>query len=226
MGASPGPGRELPATLPDCVRAFASHTSPRILATIVAAAVVARLALGGWSLVDLAIAAAIVAFWPLQEWLIHVCILHWRPREIAGRTLDFRTPKKHRAHHRDPWQLDLVFIPLHVYAYAPLLVGGLWWAIAPAPAQALSGVAVYFALSLHYEWVHFLVHTRYRPRSRHYERLWRNHRLHHFKNERFWYGVTMLSGDRLLGTAPAVDAVPTSPTARTLGLDEGLGTAG
>ena len=30
-------------------------------------------------------------------------------------------------------------------------------------------------------------------------------------------GVTMLSGDRLLGTAPARDAVPTSPTARTLG---------
>ena len=34
--------------------------------------------------------------------------------------------------------------------------------------------------------------------------LWRNHRLHHCKNEHYWFGVTMLSGDRLLGTAPAV----------------------
>ncbi|MDX2168661.1 MAG: fatty acid hydroxylase family protein, partial [Deltaproteobacteria bacterium] len=50
-----------------------------------------------------------------------------------------------------------------------------------------------------------------------YQRLWRNHRLHHFKNEHYWFGVTMLSGDRLLRTAPAVKDVETSPTARNLG---------
>ena len=55
-----------------------------------------------------------------------------------------------------------------------------------------------------------------RGRGRWYARLWLNHRLHHFKNEHYWYGVTMLSGDRLLGTAPARDAVPTSRTARML----------
>ena len=49
-----------------------------------------------------------------------------------------------------------------------------------------------------------------------YQRLRDNHRRHHFKNEHYWFGVTMLGGDQLLQTAPAVAAVATSPTARDL----------
>ena len=77
-------------------------------------------------------------------------------------------------------------------------------------------MAAHLALSLHYEWVHFLCHTRVPPRTRDYQRLVRNHRRHHFKNEHDWFGVTRLGGDRLLGTGPALGAVPTSPTARSL----------
>ncbi len=221
-----GPSRELPATLPAAAQEFARHTSPRILAALVAGFAVWRLALlpaAGPSPAELLVVVALVGFWPLQEWLIHVFILHFRPRRIAGRVVDFRVPQLHRAHHADPWRLELVFIPVHVFAFAPLLVAAIALLAAPAPAVAATALALYFALSLHYEWVHFLVHTRYRPRSRTYQRLWRNHRLHHFKNERFWYGVTMLGGDRLLGTGPDRDAVPTSATARTLGLERGLG---
>jgi len=62
--------------------------------------------------------------------------------------------------------------------------------------------------------VHLLVHTRYRPRTALYRRLWRNHRLHHFKNERLWFGVTMLGGDRLLGTAADPAAVSARASTR------------
>jgi hypothetical protein len=130
--------------------------------------------------------------------------------------IDFPVPQSHRAHHRAPWQLDLVFIPRHSFLYSIPLVCLLWLALAPTTALAMTGVVMHFALALHYEWVHLLVHTRVVPRTRLYQRLWRNHRLHHFKNEHYWYGVTMLSGDRLFGTQPAVDAVPTSATARDL----------
>ena len=47
----------------------------------------------------------------------------------------------------------------------------------------------------------------------------RNHRLHHFKNEHYWFGVTMLGADRLLRTAPQAEDVERSPTARTLGVE-------
>jgi hypothetical protein len=207
---------QLPARLRPALTEFFRHGSPRVLAALLAASLGVRLALAGWSLWDLAIPAALVAFWPLQEWLIHVFILHYQPVTVLGRTLDFKVPKLHRAHHRDPRKLDLVFIPIHVFLYVPLTVGAVVLAGLSQPQLVATGVAAYFALSLHYEWVHFMIHTSYRPRLGYYQRLARNHLLHHFRNEHYWYGVTMLQGDRLLRTAPDPNAVPKSPTAMTL----------
>jgi len=205
-----------PASLREALPVFLRHGSPRILIAALVLALGARLSLGGWSPWDLVPAAVVFAYWPLQEWLIHVFILHARPFRLFGRSVDFRVPRKHRAHHRDPWRLDLLFIPMHSFLYSVPLLAVLWLSLAPTRALALTGLSIHLALTLHYEWVHFLIHTRVSPRSRAYQRLWRNHRRHHFKNEHFWYGVTMLAGDRLLGTGPELQAVPTSPTARML----------
>lgn len=213
-----------PSTLPDAVRCFFRYLSPRVLVVATAATLGTRLALGAWSVWDLVIVLGILAFWPLQEWLIHVFILHYKPRRVFGRVLDFPVPKSHRAHHRDPWNIDILFIPSHVFLYAIPLQLALWIGLAPTLPLAFTGLAAFYALTLHYEWVHYLVHTRYRPTSRLYDRLWRNHRLHHCKNEHYWFGVSMLSGDRLLGTAPALGDVPTSSTCRSLGFEETLGT--
>ena len=72
-------------------------------------------------------------------------------------------------------------------------------------------------LGLAYEWTHYLVHTDYKPRSAAYRAVWRNHRLHHFKNERYWFTVTSAgTADRVLGTYPDLATVPTSPTAKNL----------
>ncbi len=122
----------------------------------------------------------------------------------------------HRAHHRDPRRLDLIFIPIHVFAFVPLTVGGVVLLGAAYPQLVATGVAVYFALSLHYEWVHFMIHTHYRPRLGYYQRLARNHLLHHFRNEHYWYGVSMLQADGWLRTAPEPAAVPKSPTCLSL----------
>ena len=81
---------------------------------------------------------------------------------------------------------------------------------------ALSGNFITFLLILNYEWIHFLIHTSYVPKSWFYRRLWRNHRLHHFQNENFWFGLTMLSGDRLLGTLPSGNRAIHSQTASPL----------
>ncbi len=211
-----------PRALGEALRVFLRHASPRILAVVLAVALAVRLRIGSWSWWDLLPIAALVAYWPVQEWLIHVYVLHFKPFTLWGRTVDFRVPRSHRQHHRAPWQIELLFIPLHSYLYSIPLTCLLWFAAMPTAALAMTGVAAHLALTLHYEWVHFLVHTRVVPRTARYQRLWRNHRLHHFKNEHYWFGVTMLSGDRLLGTAPALPGVPTSPTCRELlGLGRG-----
>jgi len=187
-----------------------------VILTALAAALVARIAVGSIGWTDALPVLGTIAYWPIQEWLIHVFILHWKPRHAFGRTVDFAVSKAHRAHHGEPWKLDLIFIPLHSFTYSLPTLVAVWFLITPNVRLALTGLSFFLLLTLHYEWIHFLVHTRVRPRTRRYQRLWRNHRLHHFKSERYWYGVTMLSGDWLLGTSPRPSDVPGSPTARTL----------
>ena len=61
-----------------------------------------------------------------------------------------------------------------------------------------------------------MIHTPLPAALGYYQRLARNHLLHHFRNEHYWYGVTMLQADGWLRTAPEPNAVPKSPTAMTL----------
>jgi hypothetical protein len=205
-----------PRTFREALPIFLRHGSPRVLLVAVPVALTARLLVGQWSWWDLLPVAGTIAYWPIQEWLIHVFILHYKPVTLFGRTIDFPVPRSHRRHHRDPWNYRILFIPFHSFSYSLPLTVALWLAITPTTPLALTGIATFLLFTLHYEAVHFLVHTRVQPRGRFYQTLWRNHRLHHFKNEHYWYGVTRLEGDYLLGTAADPDSVPLSPTARTL----------
>lgn len=205
-----------PRTVREALPVFLRHGSPFILLLAIAGAAVTRLSLGEWSWWDVLPAAAVVAAWPIQEWLIHVFILHFKPMPLWGRTVDFRVPRKHREHHRQPWNYEILFIPMHSYIYSVPLLALLWTAITPTAPLAWTAISVHLALALHYEWIHFLIHTRVQPRTSYYQRLWRNHRLHHFKNEHYWFGVTRLEGDRLLRTSPPAADVPLSRTCRNL----------
>jgi hypothetical protein len=205
-----------PQTIAEALPIFLRHASPCLLLGVVLLAAAVRLRWGHWSTWDLVPIGATLVLWPVQEWLIHVFILHFKPTTLWGWQIDFHVPRKHRAHHRDPWNYAILFIPLRSYSYSLPLVLALWRAVTPTTALALTGFTAHMVLALHYEWIHFLVHTRVTPRTRYYQRIWKNHRLHHFKNEHYWYGVTRLEADWLLATAPPADAVPPSPTARTL----------
>lgn len=217
---TPGAGTLAAADSPDTIgRAlpiFLAHGSPRVLLVAVFLAIGYRLSLGGWSWWDIAPIAGILAFWPIQEWLIHVNILHYRPIRFLGRIWDFRVPRSHREHHADPWNYKILFIPMHSYLYSLPILVGLWYLVTPTPQLAWTGIAAHVLLALHYEWIHYLVHTRVRPKTRFYQHLWDNHRLHHFKNERYWFGVTRTEADWLLRTQPSPRDVATSAKCRDL----------
>ena len=214
---------ESPDTLGGAFRFFIQNTSPLIIMGWCAGALGMRLYLGNYTLWDLVVVAGILAWWPFQEWLIHVFILHFKPKKIGKWTFDPRVSWKHRRHHRDPWRVDILFIPVHTYFLTIPALMGLWLGLAPTAALAYTGLAFTGLMTLHYEWVHYLVHTRYKPKSAYYQMLWRNHRLHHCKNEHFWQGVTMTFADKVLGTAKDKNDVETSETCRTLGCVEDLG---
>jgi hypothetical protein len=167
-----------------------------------------------------------VAVYPFGEWAIHVSLLHAKPIRIRGRKVDTMAARAHRAHHREPTDLDMVLLYWWQAAALMLLavpftigVGALLVTVAagaiPLGALISAGLAGYCMIFL-YEWTHFLIHTAHRPRSRYYRAIWRNHRLHHFKNEDYWHGITNNVSDRVLGTNPEQADVPRSRTARTL----------
>jgi len=208
-----------PVTLGSAARQFFSHPSPWILAGATAAVAVGRATVGNWNWRDAVVAAVILGLEPVTEWVIHVFLLHFRPRQVLGHRVDLYLAVKHREHHRDPKDPVLVFVPLRVLVISLAVAAVGWWVLATSHAVAFTGLLTSYAMFLLYEWTHFLIHTSYRPKSRLYRYVWRAHRLHHYRNEHYWFGVTIHLADHVLGTFPEKDAVPVSPTARTLGAD-------
>lgn len=200
------------------LKVFFAFRSPRALAVVVAALLGLRIYLGDLRWWDLAVVPGLLAVQPFAEWAIHRYILHFTPKKVLGRTFDLPMARSHRVHHRDPWVLEDVFIPARGGAVGLLLFAALWYALMPTVELFVSMMLATAAAAFAYEWVHFLTHTAYHPRTAFYRHLWRLHRLHHFKNERYWLGVTTHLGDRVLGTFPDPKQVPTSPTCRTLGV--------
>lgn len=149
---------------------------------------------------DLVAFAATVAVHPVVEWLIHVCLLHAKPFKLGRWSFDLKLAVKHRKHHYEPRDLTFVFMPpagirATVVAMAVLL------AIHPS-AYMLTWFATFAGLGLLFEWCHYICHVPYRPISRYFRTLRQRHNLHHYRNERYWWGVTSHLGDRIFGTLP------------------------
>ena len=218
--------RRTSVTLGQAWRSFWRHPSPPMIAASLAAALVARVLVGGGDLWEIGIPIALVALFPAIEWVIHVIVLHWRPRQVGPLRLDSLLAREHRAHHADPRDIPLVFIPWPALVW--LVPAGVVAALLALPtvSSALTLLLSAAVMLFGYEWTHYLVHSDYRPRSRAYRAVWRNHRLHHYKNEHYWFTVTSSgTADRLFGTYPDPASVPTSPTVRRLhGADGGPAT--
>jgi hypothetical protein len=218
-------GRDI-TTLREARRDFFSRPSPYLIAAGVLALAVLRAPLGEPSWRDAVAVVAMLAVYPFGEWAIHVYILHMKPFRIFGRRIESPAAKAHREHHEQPNDLNMLLlgpqelagllllsVPLTV-AIGALVVGLLFGAV-PFGALVSAAIAGYCMVFV-YEWTHFLIHTAHRPRSRFFRTVSRNHRLHHFKNEHFWHGITQNLSDRVLGTNPDQSEVERSATARTL----------
>ncbi len=197
--------------------AFVAHPSPWMIGTLLVGASVARALVGDWRWTDALVPALMLAAFPFVEWVIHVFVLHWRPRQVAGLEVDSLLARKHREHHADPRDIPLVFIPWQVLAWTLPVDVGIALLAFPRLGLGLTFLSFLGVLGLFYEWTHYLIHSDYKPRTRAYRAVWRNHRLHHYKNENYWFTVTSAgTADRVLGTYPDPGTVPSSPTVKAL----------
>jgi sterol desaturase/sphingolipid hydroxylase (fatty acid hydroxylase superfamily) len=196
---------------------FWKHPSPWMIAATIVAAVVWRIQQANWQLSDLLPPLFLVALFPVLEWAIHVFILHWRPRKVFGIKIDSELARDHRRHHTDPRDIPLVFIPWRslIAVIASDFAIGIF--AFPRLGQGLTFLFTVGVTGLIYEWSHYLIHSEYKPKTAVYKAVWRNHRLHHYKNEHYWFTVTSSStADRLFGTYPDPAEVKASATAKNL----------
>lgn len=198
-------------SLGEALRVFFGFPGPRNLALVGVAASLGRAVLGPPGLPDVAVCAGVGLYWPIQEWVVHRYLLHLKPRP----GFDPAFARIHRAHHRTPSDVELTLLPWRLLRVAIPTNAALWLLLSPVRA-GLTGIAASSFMALSYEWSHFLVHTSYSPRSGWFRKIRRNHRLHHFYNENYWFGFTSTLVDTVLGTDPEPRGISRSSTARDL----------
>lgn len=205
-------------------RTFASQGAPRVIVAAVMVSFVARIVVGGFGLVDVATVALTIVAVGFVEWVVHVFWLH-APKD-SRRTTFLRTSVSHRQHHADPESVGFLLLTAPdalAYMAAQILWHATWplafaWLVGgPLLATYLTALTASYVLLAYYEWIHLLFHTSYRPKTRYFRQRSAHHRLHHYRNENYWMGVTSQLGDKTLGTLPnSRSDVPMSATTRTL----------
>ncbi|MEA2720872.1 MAG: hypothetical protein QOJ39_2736 [Candidatus Eremiobacteraeota bacterium] len=197
------------------VASFWRHGSNTVLLVIAIALIVLfamhALAFAPASLIAVAI-GALVFF--VSEYTTHRFMLHAAPQKNA-----FLLKLQHRLHydhHVNPAELGLLFLPV--------------WFVIPVAALTL---AIYLAVTrdwststalllgsvlglLWYEWVHYVAHIPFVPKTPFGRWIKKYHLWHHFKNERMWFGVTNPSMDFIGRSYARVDDVDRSGTTRVL----------
>jgi hypothetical protein len=204
-------------TLADAFAEFWRHPSPWMIGATWLAAVAARAAVGDWQRTDALVPLAMLAVFPFFEWMVHVFVLHWRPRSLGRITIDSLLARKHREHHVDPRDVPLIFIPWPALLWVLPAAVAIALLAFPRPGLGLTFLVFLATLGIVYEWCHYLIHSDYKPKTAAYRAVWRNHRHHHFKNEHYWFTVTTAgTADRVLGTNPDPSTVAASPTVKNL----------
>jgi len=171
----------------------------------------------GWlfgivALQPLMIALGALMFY-LSEYGMHRFAFHAPP--VSWMWLAKLQHRLHYDHHVEPNRLDLLFLPIWFLvpnlALAAALVGLVFGM--EAAVSALLGMMLAI---LHYEWVHYVAHIPYQPRTRLGRWIKQYHLRHHFISEKHWFGVSNPSLDRAFGTFRGPDASEKSTTTRKL----------
>jgi hypothetical protein len=190
---------EPPRTLGAAARSFFRFGSPRLLAVQLVVAAGARPLLGGIGVADLVVVGGVAAYWPIQEWVLHRWALHAKPARVFGRTIELPSARAHRLHHEAPLDPRLTLLPTSTIAVLVPIHVALWSTLAPSAAIACTGIAALGAAALLYEWIHFLTHTAYKPRSAWFRDVRRRHMWHHQRDPHRWFGFVVPRLDDWLG---------------------------
>ena len=173
-------------------------------------------------------AAHVLAFAPLSLAAVAIGALVFFGSEYTTHRFMFHAPPQRHAfvlelqhrlhydHHVTPDELGLLFLPVWFVLPVASLTFAIFFAItrdlSVSAAMLLGAVLGLF----YYEWVHYVAHIPFVPKTPFGRWIKKYHLWHHFKNERMWFGVTNPSMDFVGRSYARVAEVERSGSTRVL----------
>ena len=125
--------------------------------------------------------------------------------------------KLHYGHHKNPNDIPLIFAPIMSVIILFIAMFLLFLAISWNLNMSITFLFAVVCYYLHYEWMHLGHHI---PSYNHImpwsKTLKKVHLFHHYKNENYWWGITNILGDIILGTYKKHDEVDRSETTNNI----------
>ena len=133
-------------------------------------------------------------FWSLVEYVLHRFLFHHTPETEKGKRINYVLHGNHHEYPRDKERLFMPAVPSLLIASAFFLV---YYLI--LGQQAIPFFPGFMLGYLLYGSMHYAIHA-WSPPFKWMKGLWRNHHLHHYKNDDLGFGVSSTIWDHVFGT--------------------------
>jgi sterol desaturase/sphingolipid hydroxylase (fatty acid hydroxylase superfamily) len=133
-------------------------------------------------------------FWTLTEYILHRFLFHHHPNTDKGKRINYVL---HGNHHEYPRDKERLFMP----AVPSLMIASLFFLVfyVVLGKYAIPFFPGFMFGYLIYGSMHYAIHA-WNPPFKWMKGLWRNHHLHHYKENDLGFGVSSTLWDHVFGT--------------------------
>ena len=138
-------------------------------------------------------------FWTFFEYIMHRFVFHYMAENETAVKIVYVIHGNHHEYPRDKERLFMPPLPsliLSTAIFSLLYVIGSFLELEQHVFFFFPGFVLGYLL---YGSMHYAIHA-WKPPFKWMKALWRNHHLHHYKNEEFGFGVSTTLWDRVFGT--------------------------
>jgi len=135
-----------------------------------------------------------MVFWSLFEYIAHRYIFHWVTESASAKKIVYVL---HGNHHHYPRDRERLFMPPVPSLIIASVVFSLMYLL--MGTNAFMFFPGFILGYLMYGSMHYAIHA-WNPPFKWMKPLWRNHHLHHYKNEHMGFGVSSTLWDHVFGT--------------------------
>lgn len=135
-----------------------------------------------------------ILFWSFFEYLAHRFLFHWVSDNTRMQKFIYTLHGNHHHYPRDKQRLFMPPVPSLIISST--ILGLMYLAIGNNSLMFFPGFMLGYLM---YGTMHYAIHA-WNPPFKWMKGLWRNHHLHHYKNEHNGFGVSSTLWDHVFGT--------------------------